>query len=89
MTSDSERESGTGDALAPKIINTVIPIGVVVVLLLIIIIILIVIGLIRKNRRKNGWGAPTPNNATYPNPMYYNKESKFIAINYHFNVAII
>ena len=79
MTSDSKQESGTGDALAPEMIYAVIAIEVVVVLLLIIIIILMVIGLIRKNRRKNGWGAPTPNNATYPNPMYYNKESKFTA----------
>ena len=52
----------------------VIGISVVVVLLLIVIIVLMVIGLLRKKGRKNDWSVP--NNATYPNPMYYNYQSK-------------
>ena len=61
---------------APEIVYAVVVIGIIVVLLLIIIIILMVVVLIRKNQRKNGSGISS--NATYPNPLYYNKESKFI-----------
>ena len=41
-------------------------------LLLVTIIVLMVIGFLRLNKRKNI-------NAAYPNPLYYNNQSKSIA----------
>ena len=53
----------------------VVAVGIIIVLLLIVIITLMVIGFVRKHRRKNSqWGIP--NNATFPNPMYSNNQSK-------------
>ena len=53
-----------------------IGVGTIIALLLIVIIVLMVIGFIvrHKQRRKNSWGIP--NDATYPNPMYYNNQGK-------------
>ena len=52
-----------------------VAVGIVIALLLIVIITLMVIGFVQKLRRKNSqWGIP--NNATFPNPMYGNNQSK-------------
>ena len=53
-----------------------IGVGMIIALLLIVVIVLMVIGFIvhQKQRRKNSLGIP--NNATYPNHIYYNNQGK-------------
>ena len=77
-----------GNALKPATLTLIIQLsfhapeyigmatGIVAVLLLIVIIVLMVV---RRNRRKNG--QEVPNNATYPNPICYNNQSKFVILN--------